>query len=684
VLTAESSGLDSLIDRLVAAPFGAPGAAGAPGSSSPGPAPPSPVLVVHGADGSPRPDILVAAYERWAGRTPVALVDPRPFTGAGPVRALVGAIVAGLSDDVPGHRAASFGRVVLAQIAMAEPVDEPRAERAAAVMRARLDRYRDRTELRRLVTALLDTAGAAVHPEAAGVRPTSRVTADEIVRRLLGWWPRRWWRDPLAWFAHQDREPLLDPLSTLVQLSVHAQSPDRAVQAGVDDLLVAALLADLRAGRARAGGRPGNPLALIDHGDTPAAAAFLASLVRVRRHRATTARGLGVEVPGDPLVLAVTGPAALTAALAAEAPPPQGHERSYLADLAAVPGGRAWLAVAVDESGADDVTRQARERRWRPPLTPAVVAHSVHRLTSGNRLATALVLADLDQAPHHLEDFDALLRRRGPVGDRSLEEYLLDEIVGGLSPHGHLDPNLRDNLVTLAAARDDDEAGLLVGFLAMPITVNPLALASRAQRSSREGGRRAGRQAPLTRFLLLRALADRPDTHPASWHRAFTRLRGTAASRGDTGGRLHHDLALGALDAVVGELAGRLVETPARDWLALLDATVATPDPRRRDTTGPDAEVEADNAVECLVTSLHILADPSVSSPACLARLYRLAECAFRSIAERVAEWHRDDGDRAFLERAEHYRALAATVDCAAPTPPPGREPGPRRPAGRQ
>jgi hypothetical protein len=649
VLTAEPSSLHSLIDRLVA-PEGLPEAAGHP----------PPVLVTHGADGTPRPDILVGAYERWAGRTPMTMVDPLAVDSADPMRSLVAAVMLGLSSDVPGYRPISFARVVLAHVALTEPIDESHPEQAAAAMRARLDRYRDRTVLRQLVSSLIEATEPAMHTAAAGVRLPAQVTADGFVRRQLGWWTRRRWKEPLAWFAHQDQQPLLpllDPLSTLVRLSVQAQSRDQAVQAGVGDLLMAALLADLRAGRARTGIRSANPLALIDHGDAPGAAAFTASLLRVRRNLATTARALGIDRPPDPLVLVTTGTAALTATLAVEVPLPEGHERGHLADPAEVPGERPWLAVALDESGAEDVARRARERQWRAPLTPTIVAHSVHRLTDSNRLATDLVLADLEQAPHHIEDFDAVLRRRGPVGDRSLEEYLLDEVVAELSPHGQFDPNLHDNLITLAPARDDDEAGHLVGFLAKPITVNPLALAARARRSPGGAGRR-GRLAPLTRFLLLRALAERPDTHPASWHRTFTRLRDGAAARDDTAGRLHHELALGGLDAVADELAKRLDDLPAAYWLVLLDATVAAPQPHRHDPAGDDPEHRSGTEIDALVAALHTLADPSVSSPAGLRRLYRRAERGFRSIVERSPDGHRPGEVRQFVERAERYRAL--------------------------
>jgi hypothetical protein len=234
-------------------------------------------------------------------------------------------------------------------------------------------------------------------------------------------------------------------------------------------------------------------------------------------------------------------------------------------------------------------------------------------------------------------------------------------MVDRLNPCGHLDPHLRDNLVKLAAARDDDETGHLAGLLVTPITVNPLVLASRARRSAGDGGGPAG-PTPLLRFLLLRALAERPDAHPASWHRAFTRLHDAAVARDDTAGRLHHGLALGAGDAVAGDLTRRLADRPAGTWLALLDATVATPDPRLRDASGPEPGSPVDGGVTDLVTCLHAIADPSVSSPAALHGLYRRVAAAYRAIADDLPAGRGPDDLSRFAERAERYGALADTL----------------------
>src|SRR6266536_806055 len=266
----------ALIDQLTKPP-----AAHRPGTS--------PVLVLEGCGGSGRTSILAEAQANWRKRTPSVLVQP-PLHGDTehiPIRPLLALVMLGLSVGVPGYQV-SFPRSLIAQIVINTNFDGVPHDQARIQLRELLNSYRKRPVLvaflHQLVDAALTFARIQV-PTLPDTPDATRGLVDAIIGRLFRSLPmtKFTWGDAPMWFGHQDQGFTDDHEGTLIQLSYKAANTDAPNRHGVDDLLVAAMLADLRHSRARVKGRPPNVLVLLDDGDTPRATAFTRSLLRVRQ-----------------------------------------------------------------------------------------------------------------------------------------------------------------------------------------------------------------------------------------------------------------------------------------------------------------------------------------------------------------------------------------------------------------
>ncbi|HEX2298653.1 MAG TPA: hypothetical protein VHH34_09080, partial [Pseudonocardiaceae bacterium] len=478
----------------------------------------------------------------------------------------------------------------------------------------------------------------------------ARSIAQRIVDRLRrsSLLPRLTWDAALRWYGHQDAGLSFTPETALVQLSRQAHINSAAVRRGVDDLLVGALLADLRESLARAAGRPHNALVLLDEGDVGPTRAFVSALVRIRASRDPRA-GLS-----NPLVVITTSRGALTEDL----PGQHGRRiwddtRLLEMDAADVQAAGSWLPIRLGCLDADDVLKLAKAQLWPADLGASRVADAVHRLTGGYPVATDLLLRALAGDPAGIEDLDATLR--SPFGsDSTLEDALFATIASGLTPRGRFDQDLLNLVVTIAAARDLAEAERLLTTLGAP--VNPAVIASKTLWSS--VGPRGGPALPVfVRDLGLRALARRPEGHPQSWDSVFTVLRADAVQAGDEAGRLRHGLALGEHSAVVDALTAALPDMPDEHWLMLLDQVTAAYDPRRRAPDVPARPVTAApgprEAVDRLVTTLRALSDPRLSAREALRGCYLLAENDCRVLA---------GSSLAFVLRAQHYQRLAEAL----------------------
>lgn len=541
---------------------------------------------------------------------------------------------------------------MLAHLAMAGPIRsaDPEESTEAMLLRIRTGWTRAMDDL---IEPLVEVAAQYLNvPE-----PLRRPIAERVVRRLTraGRRARAARRDALAWFGHQDQDFHHDPLRALVRLSVQAQDDDAAVRRDVDDLLMTALLADLRESFARARNHRANAVLLLDNGDAAAASAFVRTLVRVRRE---PARHRGPA--RDPLTVITTSGGSLAGD--ADEQRPRWSEATLPAltrdDIARA---GPWLRVLLSGLTLDDVQHIARRYDWPATMGTRTIATAVHRLTGGHAEATELVVDRLRAEPRFIDDLGGALATPGPDPGRAVEEHLIDRITADLGPRRPVASHLRDDLITLAAARDKLEARRLVPLLREPFDAEPALFGSTTLWSG-TAPRKSPALAPFVRYVLLRALAARPAGHPAAWAKVFSLLRSCAAGDDeDVAGRLHHDLALGAVDGVVDELHRLLASLSGQRWLAVLDQAVAIPllrpsnaVPRPGGDAAPaTATPSSDDRrhVAGLVAALHALADPGLSERGTLRRRRLAVSHHYRQLS---------DKDQApFLDRAQHYQRLA-------------------------
>lgn len=630
-----------------------------------------PVLVVEGSGGSGRSAFVRAMWNRWARRTPTAWVDPRLIgePDAQEMRAVLLAVLLGLSRDVPGYRV-RFSRVITAYIAMKEPITDEDPEKAAEIMLRRLVAYRDKHNLIDLVGGLVRVAGDAVRAVRPG-DPGAEVApaiSQEIAPRIVDRIQRS--RIPIKgkldkaveWFGHQDTGLNFDPLAALVRLSGQAVIKTKAVRQQVDELLVTALLADLRESLEGVENRPSHALILLDNGDMPMARAFTTALVRVQGRVPDPMVGHTAR-PLDPVVVMTASGGVLVEDLLRSNALPVRWEGSR-SGRGILPSGQrygTWLPVQLSDFTEADVQTMALKRMWPPTLGNSTISRLTYRLTGGHADATTLVLRVLESTPAQLNNLHQVLRDRSFTAGTPLEDHLLDKIVGGLRASGTVDTALRHDLVTLAAARDVREAESLTELLQAP--TQELLLTSRTLWSGHPTAlpplepppSTSPLLSPLVRYLGLRELAGRTEDDGPTWDRVFGALRdsATAAGKSDRAARLHHELALGNRALVVAEFIELLPTVVDEEWLTLLDQVTATPDPRWRFTIPKRAPAPSTGHAEViarLVEGQHAASDPQLGDPETLNHLYNTLSNDFGHLA---------GNSRVFLQRAAYYADLA-------------------------
>ncbi|MGW8379098.1 hypothetical protein [Streptomyces sp. ODS28] len=555
-----------------------------------------PVVLLDGIGGSGRSHVLERIRTRWAGVAPVAHVSPLTVEDEpASLRTVLRAVMLHLSGESAGY-GLSFPRVVLAHIAMAEPIDSGDARQDVDTLQKRIAAHREQDSLARLLEPLItDAAGALGLPVAN--------TAVEVVRRLRGsrWRARLAWNESLEWFRHQDQGFQHDPRRALVLLSRQAARGDGAVRQDVDHLLMSAFLADLRESLARAENHPAKAVVLLDDGDALSARAFLRTFLQVReelRQRGT---------PGDPLVLVTTRgretcPGVLGAGVGAESGSSGsgsgGEGRSSWRESSLerltpedIPRPGTGLCVVLEGFTRNDVQQMVRARLWPEDLGTAVVTEAVHRLTGGHAEAVTRILALLSDEPELLDRLGDVLTR--PLAESApgttLEEHLVDKFAVGLGPGRRVDRRLREDVVTLAAARDQREARWLTQRLPDRFHHADALLTSPALWPEQHPDGQWG-MTPFVRLLLLRALAARAEAEPErygeaaterppTWREAFGALRDRAARDRELAPRLSCDLSLGNADPVVTELLALLPESAPEEWLATYDVVREAPCP---------------------------------------------------------------------------------------------------------
>ncbi|MFE0024632.1 hypothetical protein [Amycolatopsis sp. NPDC059021] len=599
-----------------------------------------PVLVLEGCGGSGRTAVLEKVLEEWHGKTPSVLVRPLepPGDAENAVRPVLAAIMLGLSLGAP-HYNVTFPRVVIAQIAIKENFDGLPADRALARLQTVLNTYRDRAALTGFISDLVLAAGnLAANINVPGVAavapPLAKRIAEGITTGLLrGHRLARltWWGRPLEWFGHQDQGFKFNPRLALIKLSNQARNP--YFRDDVDDLLVAALLGDLRRSLARVNSRPANALLLLDDGDTPPAVAFTRALLRVRRSWETIA-GNPVEGLPDPLTMITTSGGALGRALEGHLPDPGRLTETQLKPDTALPSGP-WLRIALAELPPGDIHQLAKEIEWPSDIAPRSMASAVYRLARGHAASSVFILRKLVENPGAVHALDDLLRGRSPEPGCSIARYLLRPFVRDLSERRQVDETGLDALILLSAARNLHEAHALAPLLPAPIALDSeLFTSSTLWSPGTESTHRTLH--PVVRYLGLWLLAGLPDENPG-WNAVFRRLR-NHADPDDRAARLHHDRMLGKRQDVATELAELLPVLPTADWLALLDEVVATADPRERDIERIKGAGQPRNRTGRLFVLLGVLPalehDPFVNAPSEVSQFRALAEYGYLRLAD--------------------------------------------------
>jgi hypothetical protein len=668
-----------------------------------------PVLIVEGCGGSGRSALLAAVNARWSARTPTALVDGLDFPvgrsdrghlagysspgheslGTGPVsipfrhdmsgaarkagrqeplqegaqsvtpvRALLGEMMRRFANEVPGYKVC-WSRVPLMLIAIKEPVQDD--ESGQQEMIRRLNTYQDRDKLAGLLKAFMVLA-----PSIKGFPGAVPVDAGQLAEgaaKLLlkrmqwsRWRAQRSWGQALTWFGpNGDGGAPGSAISELVRFSLIAAKPTSSQMMELDSRLMKAFLADLSESAADIDGRPFNFLLLLDNADCPVGRRFLNLLIKARQE---------LSPPGtEPDPLAVIACGGETGALGLEQKAPRRLSASRVEGDGIT---RILLRVGLDDLSQQDVSRFMKDYPWSPRfIEPAshIVEHLVYRLTAGHCLATKLVLQALQLDPPQAKDLDKLLGQPGEDG--GISERILQTIAAGLNTRRVLLKPLRDDLVTISAARHKGEAALLRDLLTSAEDERVLLTETLWSHPTADGHLA---MVPAVRHLLLRELAARAPGecrgNKPGWNIVFKLLREHAEA--DYTSRLHSMLALGGAISVAAELTGRLQDP---EWLTLLDALVVTFHPRQL-SRGPEewpaedagappsgAADLPDPAVLSLLTSLQRASDPCADDPPGLHKLYLNISRQYSRVAD-----HSPPQWLLMLERAEYYRSLAEII----------------------
>jgi hypothetical protein len=254
----------------------------------------APIVVLEGCGGSGRTTLLRRLGETQTGVVPHALLDPRLYAGdqalSRPVSAML--LAAALKLRL------RFPRLLLAHIAIAQ--NQINLADGQTAMTEALSRYRNRDEVMQLLGGLAAAVAPMVVPGQAG-RAVGELLGKLLVRSLRRsrLTLRLSFAGALGWFTRREEGFGPNAIESLIDLAFKARATADDLRREVDEVLVAAFLADLRT-NARWMRRKGwGCELLIDNGDQPLAVDLLSMLERVRRRRAAR------QLDADPLVVVV-------------------------------------------------------------------------------------------------------------------------------------------------------------------------------------------------------------------------------------------------------------------------------------------------------------------------------------------------------------------------------------------
>lgn len=532
---------------------------------------PSPVLIVSGHRGSGKSALLDFLQEALDQKVPYARVNfgNRPDWSIPEVLSL---IVQDLNKHCAGYGRIAFPRFIVGRIVMsADGIDHDVPARAREQIAALLEEHKKIPVLKQFIADMLGTLQPGV--------PAPNAAIGLLLRGLINWklGGRVVLGEGPIWYGHQDRGLQHDCLDVLRDLNRRAQGLIDDQGRLVDDLLLAAFLADLRAHyAARRGGkrRNHNCVILLDDADEQAGANFLDALQAAFRTHADR----GSEIGPITVVATSRGPLTEPYATPGEAFP--------TTDEASVEHYRrrgGWCyPVRLPDLTLDQVHAMAEDRRPERGDT-GEIAVAVHRFTRGHVGATAELLDAIVEKPAASTEIRQVLERKRTkkTPEKTVSARLLDLLLGDLP-----DP-LLEQLITCAAARDLDEAGHLVGQGGL-IGAEHAEVLTDARIWLPGAAPDVPRMHPVVRRLLLDRLADRPADAANSWTAVHDLLRRRARAASDKTGELYHALALGELEDVVEESALLLRELGAKAWLDLLYQVATAPHRRPFDKAPVD------------------------------------------------------------------------------------------------
>lgn len=547
-----------------------------------------PVLLFTGPGGSGKTVLFDGLESRLDGYVPYARLDCAQ-AGDGSVPKMLMALAFGLNRRSGPFRRLTFPRLVTGQLIMAQgklapglPAGGDR-DQARARVRKVLKDHRGRGRLRPFLQQLATTVLPAVGKPVPGIDVIAKVLPGLLFDLVTA---GRLWR--------LDRYGSLDEL---VELNVRFHEYDvEANRAWVDRWLFAAFFAGVAGSyrRAFSARRVFDCAVLLDNADSAQSRRFLQEFAVA----AQAASGRG----GVPPVHAIaTGRKAVPDA-------PGVPLREARAAYARRRAGQRWFAVTLPDLTRDEVALMAQGANRFEERVPAMI----YQLTEGQPLVTRRLLAAIRQEPaaDPPERLDIGMLLDAPDGDATVGDRLLDGLLTGVSDHQ------RELLITVSAARDQEEAGLLATRKGPLGTQDAAAIFTLDVWRDRGDGPPA--LPPALHALLSRRLARRTGGDGADWETMHRRLRPDAAwdSLGDRDRvrDLYHALALGELRAVTRRLSDWLLELDGGTWLERVRAVTAAP---RRSPAGPRPA----HTVEELARDLPAEAPPNHPEPRTLAKL---------------------------------------------------------------
>lgn len=572
-----------------------------------------PILVVEGAHGGGKTQLLAGLEKRADQRVPWARVDFGTLGAQDGAAQVLSSLAFQLGRSTPVYGELECPRLTTGLKAMQLKLKPDRRDAARAAVVEALGEERDRAALQEI---LRESAGTALDVvlAASGVSPSTsagglaNVTVDALRDRLTR--RPRGRRIVLGryqdWYGHRGRGLTHNSLDVLVDLNQWNANP-RVEGNGqkIGELLWDAFLTDLREGFDSARHSKDlsqSALILLDDVDTALGVSFLNGLAAVRG-----ALDIGNRHGPAPVVFAATSRGVLLAhALPGEVAEVDRQERGALPPLDPVP---AWLRVRLPDLTAAEISQALTERTHREG-DESQLTTMITDLTGGHPASVSLLLTavarhpGLWSEPAALLDVPATTTEIDPVGVGTL----MERVLLGTDTQTRVN---RDDLEICAVAvrrqhalwlgTGDDAllAGGLAGFDDIDRVLWPQV---------------SGAAPVLLRRLLLRDLAlhdkDRlpaveglpdPDGSVTLWGQAFGRMRQNTlpkrfaeeppdsaqdtALTAEIATGLYYALASGDLEEVVTRFDLAVGLGSSASWLSALGTVVRAPRRRRAPAT---------------------------------------------------------------------------------------------------